>query len=116
MSSRLPPIFPVCLFCQLPKTTEELTKEKNKHKQASNQAGLLFVSQPTFPSIKITIISFDFVFMRRTSVKGAAAEEQGATSAQLPLGNSRFYIPPLISIKITVIRQHARHEVDEAVE
>lgn len=57
-----------------------------------------------------------FISLRRTSVKGAAAEEQGATSAQLPLGNSRFYIPPLISIKITVIRQHARHEVDEAVE
>lgn len=57
-----------------------------------------------------------FISLRRTSVKGAAAEEQGATSAQLPLSNSRFYIPPLISIKITVIRQHARHEVDEAVE
>lgn len=48
MSSRLFPIFPVCLFCQLSKTAEK-TDRKNKQVQRSFKAGMITaISQANF--------------------------------------------------------------------
>lgn len=54
--------------------------------------------------------------VRLAGTKRAVEEQEISQHHPAPPGHSQFYILLLISIKITVIRRHARHEVDEQVE
>lgn len=117
MSSRLPPIFPVCLYCQLPKTAET-RRESAKSFKPCRKAVNNFLHPST---LQLIFQSFTYLWgttltVRQTSRKRAVEEQEiHLLPPSSPSGHSKFYIPLLISITITVIRQHARHEVDDPV-
>lgn len=100
--------------------------EKNKCKEALSWAGRqLYHNFLHISTLQLFVLFFwrwihlwgIALTVRQTSTKRAVKEQEiHKPPPPSPSGHSKFYIPLLISITITVIRQHARHEVDDPVE